>query len=744
MENYENELSAELEYFGKIIEQIRLQLSEKIRNSERSKGNLLSSRKEMWNDATHSANDFDRIVEMSQYLEQLNAQTAAYFSGTGEIQRLERLQASPYFARIDFTEAGYEQKEKIYIGRYSLTDNDSHNMLICDWRSPIAGVFYRFELGAVHYEAPVGVIYGNVALKRQYEIKRGKFEYFFDANVQIVDEFLRSMLSKNASPKMTAIVETIQKDQDMIIRDSQNELLMVQGSAGSGKTSVALHRAAYLMYQGLSSGHSANNIVILSPNNLFAKYISNVLPELGEDNVEMPSFEDICSRVSDGAFKAAQTRNQFYEEFLTCTSAARKHLLITGMEFKASSAFTSMLERLVLRYQRKMVPFSDIYYNRRLIFDRHLLKARLLARGLHIPVAARLKQLEVTILEKLRQERKYRITELESFIAGYPEHIYEARAFARMLSIRENGNLLSHIRSFTEIDYNALYLELFHNKDLFYALAKGLELPENIEDIRRETAEALRNKAIYYGDVPAMTFLKIKMDNCSLYKDIKQVIIDEAQDYYPIHFEILKALFPKAKYTVLGDVNQTVEKQASLDFYGDVQRILAKSSAALLTLSKSFRCTNEIIAFSKKFMDKPADQECFSRKGVLPEIISCEHRSSLDGQLTAFVRNFLTQDYKSVCILCKSMKEAAELYARLKGALEVALVDDTFASEISGVFITSIYMAKGLEFDAVLIYDADDAHYRSPGDKKLLYIAATRALHRLAVFYTGKESRFLA
>lgn len=742
MQNYQHEMVEEIEYFEKTIALVKAQLSQKLKNSGVNKENLLSSRKEMWDEAAHSSYDFDSVVEISQYLGEVNMRTSSYLAGVNEIQKLEKMQDSPYFARVDFSEAESEEKEKIYIGRYSLIDDETNNMYVFDWRSPIASIFYGFELGDVQYETPGGIIKGNVSLKRQYEIKSGKFEYFFDANVQIVDEFLRKILSKNASSKMTSIVETIQKDQDVIIRDSKNDLLMVQGVAGSGKTSVALHRAAYLMYQGLSSKLSSNNIVILSPNTLFAKYISNVLPELGEDNVETLGFEEICNQVFGKDFRVDQTRNQFFEKLIICTNGSKKELMKSSMEFKASNTFITILNRLVTYYERKLIPFSDVYYNNKQLFHRHLLKAKLLKGEGGTPIAVRLKKIETMILQKIREENKSRLAELEGFIDKYPEHIYESRPFARMLSIKENKKLLSYIRKFTEIDYEALYCKIFHDKKLFYTLARELELPKNIEEIRQRTEELLLLKSPQYEDALAIAFLKIKITGCDFYKNIKQVIIDEAQDYYPIHFQILNLLFSKAKYTVLGDVNQTIEKQTSLTFYKDVERILNKKVPTLLTLSKSFRCTNEIIAFSRKFMDKWVEQECFSRRGVPPEIICGVTQDDLDWKLKVFVESMKERDYKSICILCKSMKESGELYCRIKNLMKVVLMDDTFIRELSGTFITPIYMAKGLEFDAVLVYNADDKNYQSAEDKKLLYIASTRALHRLALFYTGKPSRF--
>ncbi|MDD3395363.1 MAG: AAA family ATPase [Anaerotignum sp.] len=743
MQNYEQEFEEELGYFEKTIAQVKAQLEKKRDNSERNRGNLVSTRKEMWNETAHSPEDFDSVVEMSLYLEELNIKTASYLVGADEIQKLEGIQSCPYFARVDFCEFEEEEKEKIYIGRYSFMDDETDNIYVFDWRSPIASIFYRYELGRVQYEAPAGIIQGIVSLKRQYEIKRGKFEYFFDANVQIVDEFLRKLLSKNASSKMTSIVETIQKDQDVIIRDSKNELLMVQGVAGSGKTSVALHRVAYLMYQGLSTKLSSNSIVILSSSALFTKYISNVLPELGEENVDTFTFEEICNQVLGKDFQVAQARNQFFEELITCADNEKKGLMKSAMEFKSSQEFVIMLKRLTNYYERKLIPFCDVTYDGKQLFGKDLLKVKLLMRDKRTPIAVRLKQIETMILQEIRKENKSRLLELEQFVNKYPEHIYEAQAFARMLSIRENGMLLDHIRKFTELNCTHIYCKMFHDKRLFYALAKGLELPEGIEEIRCQTDELLSRNLSRYEDALAITFLKTKMAGCDFYKNNKQVVIDEAQDYYPIHFEILNMLFPIAKYTVLGDINQTIEKQVSFAFYESVQSILNKKSSTLLTLSKSFRCTNQIIEFSTKFIDKLVKQECFSRDGVLPEIFFASDQIDLDEQLKAFAQSMKEQDYQSICILCKSLKESAELYGRIKDSMNVTFMDDTYITELSGTFITPIYMAKGLEFDAVLVYNVNDKNYNTADDKKLLYIASTRALHRLALFYTGKQSRFL-
>lgn len=317
------------------------QLKEANEAAEKMKSQITEAKKEVREDATHSitnlntSDGFEALVELSQYINPVTDKIVDYEEKEHKIFLLENMIKSPYFARIDFKFNGEEEFEKIYIGRSSLRNNSYHEMYVYDWRAPIASIFYRFMKGEAFYDAPCGRVTGELSLKRQYEIKNGTLKYFFDTDVQIVDEFLKQLLSQNTTAKMKAIVETIQQEQDVVIRDMENELLMVQGVAGSGKTSIALHRAAYLMYQGLQTTLSANNIMIISPNSIFEQYISNVLPELGEDNVISVVFEDILNTVLNG--RKIQAKNDFLENIIAHTQC--KGLYKDSIEFKTSELF---------------------------------------------------------------------------------------------------------------------------------------------------------------------------------------------------------------------------------------------------------------------------------------------------------------------------------------------------------------------------------------------------------------------
>jgi DNA helicase-2/ATP-dependent DNA helicase PcrA len=737
----------EEEHLNQTISLAKEQLSSVRARSEEREAAIVSSKKEMQEDTSHfisnlwSMENFHELVQLSQYAKTVSDKIAEYEKESNKIMILERMIDSPYFARIDFKFDDKNEFENIYIGRSSLLDKGSYEMVVYDWRSPIASVFYRFTTGKVFYGAPAGTINGEVSLKRQYEIKMGKLEYFFDADVQIIDEFLKVLLSQNASSKMKTIVETIQKDQDIIIRDMETDLMMVQGAAGSGKTSVALHRAAYLMYKGLSAGLSSDNIIIISPNTLFEQYISNVLPELGENNVRSIVFEEILRVVLQ--VERVQTRNQFLEYLLCCNDNKYRDLLKSSMDFKGSVQFVTILKRFIDDLPNRWIEFSDIYYDGKYLTSRHLLKAKFLKANKKSMLVTRLAQLESSILESVHEQRKSRMEKLNNLVRKQPEHIYEEEEAARMLSILESTALIKNIRKFTELNLFTLYKKLFSDKKAFYRLAKGIELPDRIEDIIDFTRVSLEQDTLHYDDALALVFLNLKTKGYTDFKSIKQVVIDEAQDYYPIHFEILNSLFPNSRYTVLGDVNQTIGKREDLTLYEQVKKTLNKNKSALVTLDKSFRCTEEILTYSAKFLDRKFKLNSFSRKGEQPAVFTANSESVLDDLIAAEIMASREKDYRSIALICKTEKDAALLYERLKSKTDIRLMKSEAEIDLCGVFILPVYMSKGLEFDAVLICNADMKHYYSEEDKNLLYIACTRALHRLNLFYSGEVSPLL-
>ncbi|QLY78175.1 HelD family protein [Clostridium intestinale] len=743
MTNNYDQLGFENNRLNQTISIAEEQLSSLRKNSEKVREEILEAKKQLREETNHSLSNlwvkdkFYDLIEIGQYAKPISHKISEYEVEAAKIIALEKLLNSPYFARIDFKFQDEDEYENIYIGRSSLIDDDSSEIYVYDWRSPISSIFYRFGIGEAFYEAPSGKITGEVNLKRQYEINKGKLEYFFDADIQIIDEFLRKMLSQNTSSKMKTIVETIQKDQDMIIRNMEMDLMMVQGVAGSGKTSVALHRAAYLMYQGLSDKLSSNNILIISPNTLFEQYISNVLPELGEKNVNSKTFEELIINILNGS--KIETRNELLETLLS----SNNNLIKNSMEFKCSSEFVEILNRFINDLPRKWIDFKDVYYDGKHISNRQLSKNKILNEKRAITLSSRLKQLETSILEEVHKNHKTRLEKLTDFVTTYKEHSFELEETARMLSIYESTNLIKEIRKFTELNPLELYRKLFTNKGYFFSLSKGIDLPENIEDILDFTFKNLNNDVLSYGDAVALSFLNLKLNTNNGYSEIRQIVIDEAQDYYPIHFEILNLLFPKSRYTILGDINQTIGKQENLSLYERLNKILCKKKSTLITMDKSFRSTSEILEFSKKFLNDDFKINSFSRKGNPPIVHSSSTLAELKDNIINEIKTSRENNYKSIGLICKTEKEASSLYEILKDEIQIKLIKSDSMAALDGTFIIPIYLSKGLEFDSVLILNTDKNTYYSKDDKNLLYIACTRALHRLSLFFTGEISPLL-
>ena len=717
MGNNQTEKAFEEKRLAQTISLAEEQLKQAKEAADKKKSEIIEAKKDVRENTEHgitslyTSDGFEALVELSQYINPVTDKIIDYEEEEHKILLLEKMIKSPYFARIDFKFDDEDEFEKIYIGRSSLRKNSYQEMYVYDWRSPIASVFYRFMTGEAFYDAPCGRVTGELNLKRQYEIKNGTLEYFFDSDVQIVDEFLRQLLSQNTTAKMKAIVETIQHEQDVVIRDMENDLLMVQGVAGSGKTSIALHRAAYLMYQGLQTKLSANNIMIISPNSIFEQYISNVLPELGEDNVISSVFEDILSELLNG--RKIQSRNDFLENLIV--NSKYKEISRNSIEFKTSSFFREILDQFLIDIPRQWIEFEDVYYEGKCVVSRQILKDKILGRT-ETPLGIKLEQLEDYILEQIFGTGKGR---------GHKE---------------EKNLIKQEIQKFIKIDIVELYKILFSNEAYFYSLLQNSNLSQGIKSIWEYTRENLEADRLYYDDAIAIAYLYLKIYGTNKYKNIKQVVIDEAQDYYPLQYEIFNLLFSNAKFTILGDMKQTLAKKEDISFYEQIQKILNKKKSSLIMLDKSFRCTNEILNFSLKFIEQSSQIKSFNRNGDSPKVYIADNSEIFIDEIVKEINLCQEKGFQSICLICKTEKNSIYLFNKIKHKLDIQLIKNGSVSDLQGVFILPVYMSKGLEFDAVLICDADSQNYHDEDDKNLLYVACTRALHKLSLFCENEVS----
>ncbi|MEA4891744.1 MAG: AAA family ATPase [Peptococcaceae bacterium] len=725
---------AYLEQTKSLLHRTMLELFD-LRDAEKQK--LAEARESLAENQPASAGDPDNQNDTGQYLTELENRMAVFQLYNERLEKYSRLQDSPYFGRIDFAEEGFGA-ESFYIGRQSLRDPKTYQIQVCDWRTPLASLFYQCLPGEASYVSPAGKIRGRLLLKRQYEIRRGELKYFFDTDLHIKDDILKTVLSQQASPKMRAIVETLQETQDRLIRNRESRLLMIQGSAGSGKTSLALHRAAYLMYQEMKNALSAKEIIIISPNHLFTKYIDRVLPELGEENIASLTFEDVFLANFSGSLPLESRREQL-DRLLGIRDQEEYLLECSEIAFKSSAEFALILRRLADYYERRIKELPEFYYHGQYIATSRELREELLRDRAGIPLAKRLGQMRSRLSEKLYKSRKARLPQLEDFTTNYPDHQLEVRSFARLLSMKRSKYLNRTLEKLTEIDAMGLYQRLFTDRALFDHLAKGIRLPENIEDLLKHC----RQMPLGYNDAPALTYLRVLLEGSADYPQFRQVMVDEAQDYGPLHFLLLRKWFPRAEFTVLGDVQQSLAEDKKLDFYEQVAESLGLPGSPLAVLKETYRSTAEISAFCRRLAADPSLLLPFDRRGPEPALLQAADRAGMVELLTGQVKAYREEGLGSIAIITKTGAEAEALYRDLAGRIALQLVQEADKADLSRSLLLPVALAKGLEFDAVILWDAGANAYSWPAQRNLLYVAVSRALHRLALIYQGPPTPLL-
>jgi DNA helicase II / ATP-dependent DNA helicase PcrA len=656
MNNFKEE-----DYLNNALNLIKKELHKEESIITEKRDGLVASRRYMWEESAHSSYDFDKIPEMNHYLSEVDRNNKSYENTIRQIQIYIRMMDAPYFGRFDFAEDGFETWEKIYIGLHNLIDPETDDILIYDWRAPVSSIYYRYELGKAEYKSPVGLISGEISLKRQYKIINSELKYFFDCSVTINDDILQDVLCRNTSSNMRNIVETIQREQDLIIRNTENELLIVQGTAGSGKTSIALHRIAYLLYIGLNSKLNSNNVIIISPNSIFSKYISSVLPELGEENVNQITYDDVIDRFIDKSFNR-ETRARQLETLIVDEYSKKISIRLDSIKFKGSKAFIEILNRLIKYYEFNMILFEDVYYDGEVIENKEILKNLFLNNKKSMPIAKRLKWIENMILNKVHPKRKKRLEKIERIVQKGVEHEFEIKSFSRLLAIKETKVFMERLHKITEVDYFQVYKILFRSKKLFLELSKGLDVPQEIEKIFSRTSERLEKGYVSYEDSSPLIYIKLMLEGSKEFSDIKQVVIDEAQDYYPLQYEIFKLLFKSARYTVLGDFNQALEKERDIVLYDDIINVLDKKSFLKLFLNKSFRSSFEISSFAAKILNSGEKFIPFERHEEEPEVVAFNDNELMNQAIVKAVDSYHIEGYESVAIIFNTEKEALEIH----------------------------------------------------------------------------------
>ena len=623
------------------------------------------------------------MFQSQQLLGQIDRQGV---SAVAYRDRLKKTKASPYFARIDFLPAGEESPRDYYIGLYAF--RFQRQLYVIDWRSPVASMFYDFELGPAFYEAPQGRTEGELTLKRQFKIVNGEMEFAFDSSQNIQDDVLQQELAHTSDEKMKSIISTIQKEQNRIIRDEKAHTMLIQGVAGSGKTSIALHRVAFLLYRYRNT-IQAQNITIISPNKVFGDYIAGVLPELGEEPIFEASLEDLALVQLEDGVDFVGDRDPLENPDPAWEERAR---------FKSTVEFVRLMDDFIARLPQLAFQPAD-YVFKDWIVPAEWIRGRVEVYR-RFPLLKRLEMAADDIHSRLENEF------LREERPPHRNQIYQA--LRKMLTMKTT---LSAYRAF------------------FRQLGKE----------RARLFKPFQKNVLEWNDVYPYLYMQAAFSGLGQSRLIKHLVVDEMQDYTPIQYAVLNLLFPCPK-TILGDFGQAIRPTGGCtleELHG------LYPGSALMRLEKSYRSTWEITRFAKAIAGEE-DFQAVERHGPAPDLHGFstgeEELSFLCGEIEAFHQG----KYNAMAILTRTNAAAQALYAALRDrGAQVHLITPESSAFSSGATVLSIQMSKGLEFDQVLLPQADKATYHTAFDRRLLYVACTRAMHRLTLSFSGEASPLL-
>lgn len=696
--------------------------------------------------------NLETALSIRQQQQLLLERNNSWQSADQELKTVERLQKNPYFARVDFHEHGEPKQEKIYIGLSSFSD-DAGKFLIYDWRAPISSIYYEGKLGAVTYKTPDGPQSVNLLLKRQFLIKADQIQSMFDTTETIGDQMLLEVLGEKSSPQMKSIVTTIQKEQNQLIRDTESDLLFVQGAAGSGKTSAVLQRVAFLLYQYRGS-LNASQVIMFSPNQLFNDYVENVLPELGEQNMVQLTYSQFAGRRVPH-LKIQNLSEQF--ESNEAPQQRKYHKLKSSLAFfKALQAYGQHLEKADIRFRD--IKFRDqIYYPKAKIKaiyygfnENYHLGNRLdatkekLMRSLNHRIDKEAKQpWAQNAVENLSKEELQQMydTADQEFNSSDDEYKFLSRQIVMQQLEKVHHSILKN----QFLNLRGQYIHFLRQIPKLLDLADYDLTPAQWTAGVDAVKEDLRAEKISVADISAYLYLYDLMTGKHGDRDIHFVFIDEIQDYTPFQLAYLRYNFPKARFTMLGDLNQAIfTKDSSQDLLAQIQSLFVGEKIKVVQLTHSYRSTKQITDFTKAILKNGQKIEAFDRQGPKPNLCVETNDAALlqrvIGQLNKNSRNQM-----STAVITKTLRQAQTLQAALKANdCKTTLIRSENQRLAAGNIVIPSYLAKGLEFDAIIAYDMSAQNYPGAEERQLIYTIASRAMHTLTILAKNELSPLLA
>ncbi|KOY75383.1 putative helicase IV [Apilactobacillus kunkeei] len=667
-----------------------------------------------------------------------------------QLETYKKLADSPYFGRIDIKDDGDDDTESLYIGTASFVDDDE-NFLVYDWRAPISSIYYNGTLGKVSYQTPAGKQSTDLEKKRQFQISHGEINNMFDTNETVGDEMLQSVLGQQHDEVMQNIVSTIQKEQNDIIRDTYSDLLVVQGVAGSGKTSAILQRIAFLLYHSRSS-LQADQIILFSPNRLFSHYISDVLPSLGERNMRQVTLQEFIDHRLEGVkvqslFDQYETEQAYTDDEKAIQSFKRSHQYMTSIENYINTVFNDD------------IAFQIILIDGKVFFDADVIKDIYASQPKQMKPADKFlktKNRLIEILKKRIEIEVYKpwvddaIDQLNSeqyhdFMEGHQLGNFQDEDDERYFIAKQI--VTEHFRKVYDALYNGSFFDPYLQYQRFMqqvVLPNGVNVDAWNDDVD-SFADSIELHQVRLDDAAPLLYMRDLMIGGGQNQTMQYLFVDEMQDYSIAQLIYIKHAFPQTKINLIGDSEQALFKavEAPQELLNKLNEAFATKKSRLITLNRSYRSTYPITNFAKSLLPNGDEIEAFNRPGKSPEIFIRHNEQECIDALIACAKKEL-KDEGTVAIVTKNLTEAKQLHQHTYNQLNPTLLADTDRSLPKGVVIMPIYLAKGLEFDSVIAWNVSKDNYPNDDYVGTLYTISTRAMHHLTLISNGTVSPIIA
>lgn len=750
-----SEETLEQKHLDNIMKQIKEREKSLKKSIKSAEGQARDLNSHFFDDVKLDYDDYSTSMETALSIHQqqqlLSEREHAWQHSAKQLDTVERLEKRPYFARVDFKEQGEKKPETIYIGLGSFADKDDH-FLIYDWRAPISSIYYDGKLGEVSYNSPEGKITVDMTKKRQFMIEDGKIVNMFDTNESIGDQMLLEVLSEKSSTQMKSIVTTIQQEQNKIIRNTSADLLFVQGAAGSGKTSAILQRIAYLLYR-YRGNLTSSDVIMFSPNQLFNDYIKNVLPEMGEQNMVQMTYWQFVARRLPGM----NVENLFkqFEDQNSDTNISK---------FKGSVNFFNLLTRYAKHLNKRGVIFKNIYFRdkKKPYFDKEKIKEIYYSYNENYNLANRIDTTREELIKMLN--RKITPEAKKAWVActiegmsqselnelyDRPDQEFESEAkeeafLGRKIVLKALKGVHKRILHNHFINMRAQYLSFLRAVPKMVDLAKWDITEDDWLHHIDEVKENFKKHDIAITDVSAYLYLYDLITGRRTDYEMRYAFIDEIQDYTPFQLAYLKYNFPRAKFTMLGDLNQAIfTKDESRSLLKQISGLFDPEKTDVVRLTKSYRSTKQLTNFTKQILRQGEKIEAFNRQGPKPVIWGRDNDEKAIDVLVDVLRDNEKRKMTTV-IITKDLASAKFVHEELSKKKEpTTLIATANQRLVDGTLVIPSYLAKGLEFDAVVMWGANKENYHQLDETQLVYTITSRAMYKLDVIYTGEKSPLL-